>query len=184
MAILASRNAPGGAIGDTINGDVVVHVFADMHYGFAPAAVATDLHDTVATKADRPDVATKSDGYRVKTSSNGLVYVVNDGVYEVENYEVSEANVAARDALTEVETGQRVYIDDIDRTDRYNGTDWVEGDIKALGYNTYADLPDPTTVRSGTEAIVLNDPTESLRGKHIALGADAGQMAAYWSTAA
>ncbi len=59
---------------------------------------------------------------------------------------------------------------------------WEGGENNAplLTFNTYADLPDPTTVESGTEATVLSDPSDALNGQHIALGGALGEMALYW----
>ncbi len=49
-------------------------------------------------------------------------------------------------------------------------------------YSLYAELPDPTTVVSGSLAVVLADPSDVLRGVHVAIGPRGGQ-AQYWQAA-
>lgn len=180
---LATHTTPGGVVGDTVNDDVIVKVFSDTVYGFVPRASVGDLYASVANKAARAEAASQADGYTVKTLTNGLSYTVQDGAYAVLDYEITVADLAARDALTEQETGQRVAIDALDRVDRWDGTAWVEGEAPDKLYDTYALLPDPTTHKVGAKARVVNDPNTSLNGVHIAVGAATGQNAKYWDAA-
>ena len=52
-----------------------------------------------------------------------------------------------------------------------------------LVFETYAGLPDPTTVQAGQFAIVTADPIDVLNGMHVALGAAPGQAAQFWAAA-
>ena len=85
----------------------------------------SDYADAAATMAARPSAAAKADGFRVTTASNGLTWVVAGGAYVVEDMEIQVATIAARDALTEVQTNQRVYVNADDTTYRWNGSAWV-----------------------------------------------------------
>jgi hypothetical protein len=53
-----------------------------------------------------------------------------------------------------------------------------------LVFELYSQLPDPTTVKSGTFGVVTNDPVEGLSGVHVALGSAPDAMATYWRSAA
>ena len=45
--------------------------------------------------------------------------------------------------------------------------------------DTYAELPDPTTLRSGVRVVVTNDPSVALCGEHIAMGPVTGNATHY-----
>ena len=179
MAILASKISAGGLVGDTFGNLVIAKVYSDTVYSWVDSDSAAP-GATVANIAAMPLVADQAEGFTVKVSTNGLTYIVEGGVYVITDYQITVADVTARDALTEMETGQRVYLEAEDRVDRWDGTMWVEGFSPAMRVDLHADLPDPTTVKSGVEYIVLNDPISGLNGKHIALGGNNGAMGAYW----
>lgn len=180
---LATHTTTGGVLGDTINADVIVRVFSDGVYGVVPRDSVGDLYESVADKASRPTAESQADGYTVKVLTNGLAYVVQDSVYAILDYQITVADLVARDALTEVETGQRVAIDALDRVDRWDGAAWVEGESPDVIYDSYADLPDPTTYKVGTKARVVNDTNTALNGSHIATGSALGTNAKYWDAA-
>lgn len=175
---LASRFALGGAKGDTYQGQTVQKVHSDGVYGFVKS-IAVAILAAVADVASRPDVATLADGTSVPVGTNGLTYVVEGGVYVVQDFEVSVDDEDARDLLTEMELNQRAVIANPDRVDRWDGTQWLEGKVEEE-VETYEELPPPNTVDVGTEYTVTNDPEDTLNGKHIAMGAAPGSLATYW----
>lgn len=52
-----------------------------------------------------------------------------------------------------------------------------------LIFELYSQLPDPSTVKSGTFGTVTNDPVDALNGAHVALGSAPDAMATYWQAA-
>jgi hypothetical protein len=100
-------------------------VLAEVPTTTAVTGSPNDLADAVLNMAARPAIGTKTDGYRVSTATNGLTWVLVDGAYQVEELETTVATIAARDALTEQQTGQRVYCVADDAVYRWNGTAWV-----------------------------------------------------------
>ena len=81
-----------------------------------------DLADAaVATLSDRPNVADQSDGFTIKTESNGLLYRVVDGAY---TQLTNEARVLADDVqnLSELVENQTVYVLDRGQKFRWNGS--------------------------------------------------------------
>lgn len=178
MAELATRFALGGARNDTYKGQRVEVVHADGVYGFVKQ-VAAALLSVVPDLASRPDVATLADGTQVPVTTNGLTYVVEDGAYEVQNFEVSVDDEVARDLLTEMELNQRAVLANPDRVDRWDGADWEEGRVEEE-VETYAEVPAPNTVDVGTIYTVTDDPNGDLNGTHTALGAAPGSLAKYW----
>jgi hypothetical protein len=124
------------------------------------------------------------EGFATRVTTNGLLYEVRDGAYEVTDYQIDVATVLIRDGLTEMEANQRVRIDSENgRVDTWDGTDWVEGLPETQLYATYTEMPNPTTVRVGTTFRVTNDPVDGLNGVHVATGADPGQNATYYDSA-
>ena len=179
MTELASRTALGGVKGDTFQGRVIEKVHADGSYGWIIPVEAAILQ-AVADKASRPDVTTLAEGTSVPVQTNGLVYVVEGGVYTVPKLEITRADEAARDLLTEQEPNQRVYVSDVDRLDRWDDTagDWVEGKL-TVTVALYDDIPAPNEIAAGTEDIVTADPIDNLNGTHVAMGAPPGEPATY-----
>lgn len=53
----------------------------------------------------------------------------------------------------------------------------VSSDVKV--YDRYLDLPSPTTVETGTLAVVAEDDEDAKRGLHVAIGTTPGD-ASYW----
>jgi hypothetical protein len=84
-----------------------------------------DFASVVANMAARPAVATQADGFRVRTTTNGLTWIVVDGVYEIEDIEPTVATLTARNNLTELQTGQRVYVSEDDTVYRWDGIQWT-----------------------------------------------------------
>ena len=177
MAELASRTALGGALGDTFQGQVVQKVHSDGEYGFV-TPIAASILQAVADVASRPAVADLAEGTSVPVTTNGLTYVVENGVYTVPRLEITRGDEAARDLLTEMEPNQRVYISDVDRLDRWDGTEWVEGKL-TVTVAVYDDIPAPSSIASGTEYIVTADPNDLLNGTHIAVGGAPGEPATH-----
>jgi len=177
MVALASRTALGGEVGDTFNNKRITKVFSDGVYSWGAALVAA-LLTAVADKANRPDLAELADGTVVPVESNGLSYVVVNGAYEVEDFEISVADEAARDALTEMEVNQRAVLPD-GGVDRWDGSAWIEGAAQ-MEVATHDELPDPSTVDVGTVYTVTADADDDLNGPHTAMGAAPGMPATYW----
>jgi len=182
MAELASRVALGGVEGDTFGDNVIHKVYSDGVYGWVDKALVA-LGQVVANIAAMPAIGTMVDGQRVTVTTNGLTYKVDNGAYVVTDYETTVVDLAARDALTELVAGQRVYIDALDRTDRWDGTAWIEGAEASKVVALYNDLPDPTTLRVNTKYTVSNDPLTQLNGIHVVLGGVPGAMGTYWDAA-
>lgn len=184
---LASRTAPGGALGDTYQGSVVARVFADGEYGFVARSFSTDVFEVVPDQATRRVIGSgdgqAAEGFATRVATNGLLYEVRDGAYVVTDYQIDVATVLIRDGLTELENNQRVRIDSENgRVDTWDGSQWVEGLPETKLYETYAELPNPTTVRVGTTFRVTNDPVDGLNGVQVATGAAPGQNAAYYDS--
>ena len=177
MKELQSKTELGGEVGDTFLGQTVRKVHSDGVYGFVntPRPMILESSPDVAS---RPDVANLGEGTSVPVSTNGLTYVVEDGVYTVPRLEITRADEVARDLLSEMEPNQRVYLSAIDRLDRWDGNAWVEGKV-TVTVETYDDIPAPDQIDSGVEYIVTNDPDDSLNGTHIALGGLPGQPATH-----
>ena len=105
------------------------------------AAAKLDLSDTVATLAARP--SGKVDGYTVAVVSNGLTYRVISGAYQPINKFIDVDTLIQRDALFEVVTNQRVFVNDENLAYKWTGAVWVP-----LGT-----LPEDATFTQSTPAL-------------------------------
>ena len=60
------------------------------------------------------------------------------------------------------------------------GGDGVEKPMASDLYNTEAELPDPTTLKVGKMAVVVNDPTPGQNGSYVVVGANIGSNGTSW----
>jgi|GEM_PF-3291875 len=180
MPELASRTTAGGAVGDTNAGYVIHKVFADGVYGWRVAASATLIAGTAANMAARPAIADVVEGFEVYVETNKLTFVARGGVYEVADIQVTVADDAERDALTEMVDKQRAYIADQDSIDTYDlaTTSWVEG-VATIVFDNYDDITSPADYTVGDKLVVTADADESLRGNYEVLGAAVGSPGVY-----
>lgn len=100
---------------------------------------AADLATTYADKASLPtDV---QDGFVADVTSNGLRYLRLDGAWVPMSYETQVADIVTRDALTDVEPNQRVYVIDTDTEFRWDTTavppGWLQASASGIGALEY-----------------------------------------------
>ena len=118
--------------------------------------LAIDLADSVANMAARPVVTGKPDGYRVTVATNALTFTVVDGNY-VPEWETTVDTLASRDALTELVTDQRVYVNETDLTYRWDGVEWksvVAGITQIAGWSVVNPSADDRTLDDGANTTV------------------------------
>jgi hypothetical protein len=108
----------------------------------------------VANLASRPtNPAALSSGFRVYVKSNRLTYQVTvAGTYELTTKECRAVDkLTTRDAMTEVENGQRCFVEESQRYYTRSGLTWINDiPLRYAGANI-ADLPDPLLMQNGVQ---------------------------------
>jgi len=175
---ISSRTALGGVAGDSTHMGFIIHkVFADGIYGWKRMNAAV-MGGQSADISGIPAIADTTEGYEHFVESNGLTYIHRDGAMEIKDIQVTVANEAARDVLTEMVQGQRAYLADQDSIDTWDGTAWVQGRA-TINIEIYDDMLAPNEYTVGDKIIVVNDPDQSLNGAYDVLGAAIGEAGAY-----
>lgn len=180
MSELSSRTALGGIANVSTHLGFIIHkVFADGVYGWKekPADIMAAV---VADMASRPAEADVAEGFEAYVQTNRLTFVVRNGAYAPKAIQVTVADDADRDSLTEMIDKQRAYISDQDSIDTYDlaSTSWKQG-IATITFDNYDDITSPADYTVGDKLIVTNDADESLRGEYDVLGAAIGMPGAY-----
>lgn len=125
--------------------------------GAASPVTITDVAANVANVAarDAHAIPAGQQDYDIKVATNGLLYRTVDAgaTWAPVSYQTTVATLAARNALTEVETGQRVFVDAENSNFRWDGAAWVE--VGGAGETTTYDIavPSAATGNDGDQSV-------------------------------